>query len=152
MDTPRRDSEDILRLIDQLAADAEHTDAESREVLAQAGVDPDRFVRTVRSAVRPMLRPSRSARVSWEAVRSSALAVAAASAVLFVVLYHVNYRAGIDVQRQSARAQLISQLLPGLASDDPDRRSLARSWPSSSIPHLRRSGNPAGAMGSEHAG
>src|SRR5439155_2294861 len=51
--------------------------------------------------------------------------VVAASAVLFVVVFHLNSRAGIDAQRQATRAQLISPLLPALASDDPERRSIA---------------------------
>ena len=121
----RRDSEDILRVINELGAEAEYTDEESREALRDAAVDPDRLVRIVRNRVNtgPAFRPP-AARVSWEAVRSCALAAAAASAVLFVVLFHLNYRASVDAQRQTARAQLISPLLPGLASEDPERRSV----------------------------
>jgi hypothetical protein len=51
--------------------------------------------------------------------------VLAASAAGFVVVSYVNDRASIDAQRQLARAQLISPLLPALSSDDPERRSIA---------------------------
>ena len=126
MKPTRRDSEDVLRVINDLVAEAEYTDAEAREALRDAVVDPDRLVRVVRNRVRAGLafRPH-AARVSWEAVRSCALAVAAASVLLFVVLFHLNYRASVEAQRQTARAQLISPLLPGLASEDRERRSVA---------------------------
>jgi hypothetical protein len=51
--------------------------------------------------------------------------VLAASAAAFVVVSYVNERASIDAQRQLARAQLISPLLPALSSDDAERRSVA---------------------------
>jgi hypothetical protein len=125
MKTKKSDSEDILRLIDQLSSEAEHSDDESRAALAEAGIDADTFVATVRNRIQGII-PRRHERPDpWIVVRSCALAVAAASAVLFVVVFHLNYRAGVEAQRQLARAQLISPLLPGLASDDPDRRSLA---------------------------
>src|SRR6185503_6914078 len=72
-----------------------------------------------------LLPGARRPGVSWEAVRSCALAAAAAGVLMFVGLYHWNNRAGLSVQREAARAQLISPLLAGLASDDPERRSLA---------------------------
>ena len=58
-------------------------------------------------------------------VRTIALGVVAASAVTFVVLSYFNSRAGLEAQRQAARAQLIGPLLPALASDDAAQRSLA---------------------------
>jgi hypothetical protein len=117
--------EDLLRLINDLGAEAEHSDDESRAVLAEAGVDSGAFVRAVRERVQTAQPPARRTRVSWEAVRSSALMVAAASAAAFVVVSAVNDRASIDAQRQLARAQLIGPLLPALSSDDPERRSVA---------------------------
>jgi hypothetical protein len=128
MNTPKRespDSEDVLRLIHELSAEAEHTDAQSREALEAAGIDPDRFVRAVRSQVQPARIPTRGAWMSWEALRSCALAATAVSAVLFVVLFNLNQRAGVEAQRQSTRARFISPLLPALASEDPEQRSLA---------------------------
>ncbi len=128
MNTPERDrpnNEDVLRLIDELAAEAEHTDEQSREALEDAGIDPEQFVLAVRRQVQPALIPGGWARVSWDAVRSCALVAAAAAAVVFVVLYQVNQRAGVEAQRQATRAQLISPLLPVLASEDPEQRSLA---------------------------
>jgi hypothetical protein len=121
------DPEDLLRLINDLGAEAEHSDAESRAALADAGVDADTFARAVRARVQTAVPAARSrqTRVSWEAVRSSALIVLAASAALFVVVSSVNNRAAIEVQRQLARAQLIGPLLPALSSDDPERRSVA---------------------------
>jgi len=121
------DAEQLLRLINDLGADAEYSDEEARAAIEDAGVDPDVLVRAVRGRVRAVRPPARAlgARVSWEAVRSSALMVLAASAAGFVVVSYVNDRASIDAQRQLARAQLISPLLPALSSDDPERRSIA---------------------------
>jgi hypothetical protein len=121
------DAEQLLRLINDLGADTEYSEEEARAALEDAGVDPDVLVRAVRRRVRAVLPPARAlgTRVSWEAVRSSALMILAASAAGFVVVSYVNARAGIDVQRQLARAQLISPLLPALSSDDPERRSIA---------------------------
>jgi len=120
-----REPEDLLRLINDLSAEASHTDDESRRILAEDGVDPDALVRDVRLRVRDVLPPARRTRLSWEAARSAALVVLAASAAAFVVVSYVNGRAGIEAQRQLARAQLISPLLPGLGSNDPERRSVA---------------------------
>jgi hypothetical protein len=119
--------EDMLRLMNDLGAEAEHSDDESREALADAGVDPDAFVRTVRARVQAAVPAHRAGRtrISWEAIRSSALMVLAASAAAFVVVSYVNERASIDAQRQLARAQLISPLLPALSSNDAERRSVA---------------------------
>lgn len=128
MNTPKRespDSEDVLRLIHELAAETEHTDDQSREALEDAGINPDEFVRAVRSQVQPERIPATRAWVSWEALRSCALAATAVSAVVFVVLFQMNQRAGAEAQRQATRAQLISPLLPALASEDPEQRSLA---------------------------
>lgn len=126
MKITRPDSdEDVLRLINELSADAEHTDDQSREALEEAGVDPERLVRLVRDHMQAIPLPTRRMRTPWEAVRSCALGVAAVSAALFVVAFHLNSRAGIEAQRQLARAQLIGPLLPALASDDPERRSIA---------------------------
>jgi hypothetical protein len=119
------DTENLLRLINDLGAEAAHSDDESRAALEEAGVDANALVGAVRKRVQTAIPPARRTRVSWEAVRSSALLVLAASAAAFVVVSYVNDRAGIDVQRQLARAQLISPLLPALASDDAERRSVA---------------------------
>ena len=120
-----RDPEDLLRLIDDLGAEAQHTDDESRRILAEGGVDPDALVRDVRHRLQEMLPPASRTRLSWDAARGAALVVLAASAAAFVVVSYVNGRAQVDAQRQLARAQLISPLLPGLASNDPERRSVA---------------------------
>jgi hypothetical protein len=119
------DSEKTLRLINELSAEAEYTNGESRAALEECGIDPDAFVEAVRNNIRIANPPSRRTWNYWEAVRAFATAVAAASAVFFVVTSHINAREGAETQRQLARAQLISPLLSTLVSDDPDRRALA---------------------------
>jgi hypothetical protein len=125
MTQQRPDSEDVLRHIDDLGAEAEHTDEDARMVLTEAGIDPDRLVRGVHREVRMMLATDRRPPGRWAWVRNWAMAVSAASAAAFVVLYSVNARAGLEAQRQLARAQLIGPLLPALTSEDPERRSIA---------------------------
>jgi hypothetical protein len=130
MKTRQPDSEDLLRLIDDLGADAEHSDEEARDALRDAGIDAVSFVSTVRDGVRPLLagagRHAEPRRSTLESrVRMLALGAVAASAVFFVVAFHVNSREGIAAQRQLARAQLIGPLLPALSSEDPERRSIA---------------------------
>jgi hypothetical protein len=124
MKNERPDSSDILRLIDKLSLESTYSDEESRAALEEAGIDPEQFVQAIRMDIRNLLRP-RPRRKPWEAVRSCALAVTAASVVLFVILFHTNYRSSIEAQRQLARAQMIGPLLPSLASDDSDKRSIA---------------------------
>lgn len=117
------DSQQLLRLIDDLSAEAGYTDDESRQALEDAGIDPDVFVRAVRGGLRPHVA-RRSSNFEGR-VRAIALGLMAASAVFFVVSFHLNSRAGVEAQRQAARAQLIGPLLPALASDNPEQRSLA---------------------------
>ena len=119
------DSEKTLRVINELSAEAGHTNGECRAALEEAGIDPDEFVEAVRNNIRFAIPPYRQSGNSWEAVRTLAMAVAAASALFFVVSSYFNARTGAETQRQLARAQLISPLLSVLVSDDPDRRSLA---------------------------
>jgi hypothetical protein len=119
------DSEKTLRLINDLSAEAEHTNGESRAALEEAGIDPGEFVSAVRDNIRTALPPYRRNWNSWEAVRTLATVVAAASAAVFVVISYFNARAGAESQRQLARAQLIGPMLSTLVSDDPDRRALA---------------------------
>lgn len=125
MTNTKPDSEHLLRLIDRLGAEAEHTDEESRAALLDAGIDPDRLVRAVHGDVRAILARDRRPNVRWAWVRNWAVALSAASAVTFVIVYSVNARAGVEAQRQLARSQLIGPLLPALTSDDPDRRAVA---------------------------
>ena len=122
MSTRKPDGEDVLRRINDLSAEADHTEQEARDALESAGVDPDAFTRAVRGKL-----PRTEVRTSQfeHRVRTVALLAVAASAVFFVLSFHTNYRASIDSSRQTARAQLIAPLLPGLSSDDPERRSVA---------------------------
>jgi hypothetical protein len=122
MSSRRPDGEDVLRRINDLSAEADHTEQEAREALESAGIEPDAFTRAVRNRL-----PRADARTSrFEGrLRTMALLAVAASAVFFVLSFHMNYRASIDSSRQTARAQLIAPLLPGLSSDDPERRSVA---------------------------
>jgi hypothetical protein len=122
MSTGKPDGEDVLRRINDLSAEANHTEQEAREALESAGIEPEAFTRAVRGRL-----PQADARTPQfeDRVRTMALLAVAASAVFFVVSFHMNYRASIDSSRQTARAQLIAPLLPGLSSDDPERRSVA---------------------------
>jgi 5-carboxymethyl-2-hydroxymuconate isomerase len=131
MTTNKRDSQVVLRVIDQLGAEAEHTDDEARDALEQAGIDPDAFARAVHSQVRTVvdfdLRPKFEVRSSkFELrLRTVALGLAAASVAFFAVSFHLNYGADVQARREAAHAQLIGPLLPALASDDAEQRSLA---------------------------
>src|SRR5690242_6772473 len=98
MKTQKSNADEILRLINELSADAEHTDEESRAALRDAGIDPENLVLAVRGNIRTVLSPSRATRFSWEAIKTCALAVAAASAALFVVAFHINYQSSIEAQ------------------------------------------------------
>jgi hypothetical protein len=127
MTTPPRDTssgDDVLRRIASLSGEATYTDAEAREALTDDGVEPEILTRALREYVRSIVPPPRR-RVSWEAVRACALGLLAVSAAAFVVVLALDAHASVAVQRELARAQLISPLLPGLASDDPERRSVA---------------------------
>jgi hypothetical protein len=127
MTTPTRDSssgDEVLGRIGSLSSEAEYTDAEAREALADEGVEPEILTRAVRERVRLIVTPPRW-RFSWEAVRACALGLTAVSAAGFVVVLAVNAHAMVAAQRELARAQLMSPLLSGLASDDPERRSVA---------------------------
>jgi hypothetical protein len=124
METKRPDSKDILRLIDELSLESPYSDEESRAALEEAGVDPERLSKAVRRNIRHVPGP-RKLRDPWEALRSCALVVAATALLLFVAVFHVNYRASVEAQRQLARAQLIGPLLPVLASDDSEKRAIA---------------------------
>ncbi len=122
MSTGKPDGEDVLRRINDLSAEANPTEQEAREALESAGIEPEAFTRAVRGRL-----PQADVRTpQFEGrLRTMALLAVAASAVFFVVSFHMNYRASIDSSRQTARAQLIAPLLPGLSSDDPERRSVA---------------------------
>jgi hypothetical protein len=119
------DSEKTLRLINELSAEAAHSDAESRSALQEAGIDPDQFIHNIRGRISTALPPFRNNMNVWDAVRTCALALAAASAALFVVVFHLHSRAADETRRQMARAQLIGPLLPALTGGDSDRRALA---------------------------
>ena len=128
MTTHKRDSQDVLRVIDELGAEAEHTDDEARRTLEQAGIDPNAFADAVHSQVRATagfgLRPNPEVRSSKFEVRlrTVALGVAAASAAFFAISFHLNYGADVQARREAAHAQLIGPMLPALASDDADQR------------------------------
>jgi hypothetical protein len=129
--TEERDRQDVLRSIDDLGAEAGHTEEEAREALREAGIDPDRFVQAVRSQVDPLLAADRPAPASAgppgfdQRVRTAAWLVAAASLAFLAITVHLNYGAEVEARRQAARAQLIGPLLPSLASDNPEQRSIA---------------------------
>ena len=127
MTNQRRDSEETLRIINDLSAEAEHTDAEAREELGAAGIEPETFARSLPPASTHRALPDSNVelRPSNLNLRNSLLAVLAASVVFFVVSFHFNYRASLETQRQLSRAQLIGPLLPALSSEDPERRSVA---------------------------
>jgi|SRR5579871_5027272 len=116
-------SENLLRVINEASAEAEYSDAESRELLREAGVDPDRYSRAAREALR-RFRPAAKT-LPWDAIRGAALTICATSAAAFVVVFHLDSRATAEAAREAAHAQLISPLLPALTSEDPDRRSEA---------------------------
>jgi len=123
--TTQPDHHDILRRLDRLSAEVEHSDAEARQALEDDGLNADELVRAVREHVRDVLEPSRAAGRGWDIFRHCVLGLAAASAAVFVAAYTVNVRASLEAQHEAARTALISPLLPSLASEDPDRRSLA---------------------------
>ena len=129
--TEQPQRQDVWRSIDDLGAEVAHTEEEAREALREAGIDPDRFVDQVRGHIDPWLtaRPVVSApgaRSTFETrLRTAAWLVAAASLAVLAVTVHLNYGADIEARRQAARAQLIGPLLPALASDNPEQRSIA---------------------------
>jgi hypothetical protein len=135
METKQRDSSEILRLIES-SPDIDDAGQTPQAELQSAGIDPDAFVFRVRHTIDSVLgisvagpsilqeKPVRQniiRTLSFAALAVSAVAVAI-SVVLFVAFY---YPAGVDAQRQLARVQLISPLLPALASGDPQQRSMA---------------------------
>ena len=134
METKQRDSSEVLRLIES-GQDNQH-DGPQTDELHSAGIDSDAFVFRVRRAIDDVLgrspagppipqeKPARESflrTLCFAAFSASAVAVAI-SAVLFVAVY---YPAGVEAQRQLARVQLISPLLPALTSGDPQQRSMA---------------------------
>ena len=125
MTTNKLDSQEVLRVINDVGADAPHTADESHEALADAGIDADDLARAVRDDVRLYQRAREHDRSPWEAIRSLSLALTAASVAVFVVWFLITYRAEIAARREATRASLISPLLPGLSSDDALRRSVA---------------------------
>src|SRR5262245_15574609 len=104
--TTQPDHQDILRRLDRLSADVEHSDDEAREALEEGGVNVAELLRVVREDVRDVLEPPRTALRGWDVFRHCALGLAAASAAVFVVAYVVNARASLEAQREAARAQL----------------------------------------------
>jgi len=133
-------NDEILRRLDALAADADHTDAESRAVLEEAGVDPAAFVRSAREHAHTILaidrlserrRPSTEAQGAPSRVegrdpfRYWVLGLAAAAVAVITTIVHLDSRADAAARRDVTRAQLIGPLLPSLASEDPEKRSIA---------------------------
>jgi hypothetical protein len=125
MTTRKPDSETVLRVINDTGAEAGHSTDEARDALVAAGVDPEQLAGGVLDRLRPTMASSRGRVMPWEAIRSSALALAAIAAAFFAVASYLQSRADIAARREATRASLISPLLPGLASDDPERRSVA---------------------------
>jgi hypothetical protein len=119
------DSDDILRRLDTLASEADHTDEESRAVLAEAGVEPTAFARSVRGHAQTMLAIDRLAERRNDPYRYWVLGISAAAVAAIVTVLHLDYRADAAARRDVTRAQLIGPLLPSLASDDPETRSIA---------------------------
>jgi hypothetical protein len=125
MTTNKLDSQEVLRVINDAGADAPHTADESREALADAGIDADELARAIRDDVRLYLRAREHDRAPWEAIRSLAFALTAVSVAVFVVWFSITYHAEIAARHEATRASLIGPLLPGLSSDDASRRSVA---------------------------
>ena len=112
-------SEDTLRLINDLAAETPHTDAEARTALSDAGISPEMFADDVRERARVWLavaQPAPGAGVGREResafharLRTWSLVAMAASTVIFVVASTVNRRAEVNAQRDLAEstAQLV---------------------------------------------
>lgn len=119
------DSEEILRRIDALAAEADHTDDESRAVLEEAGVEPAAFVQAAREHAQTILAIDRLADRRRDPFRYWILGLSAAAVAVITTMFHLDYRADAAARREVTRAQLIGPLLPALASDDPEKRSIA---------------------------
>jgi len=107
-------SEHLLRLINDLAAEAPHTDAESGTALSDAGFGSQQFADDVRERMRWLLaidgaRPEPRASTFHDRIRTGSLVAMAASAVLFVLAFTVNHRAEVAAQQQLAEstAQLV---------------------------------------------
>src|SRR2546430_367041 len=94
METKQRNSLEILKLIDELSLEAGFAQRVRQTIERPAAYHESR------------IRWSSMRRIGFVAVALSAVVVAV-SAALFVSVY---YPAGIDAQRQLARAQLISPL------------------------------------------
>lgn len=140
-------SEHLLRLINDLAAEAAHTDADARAALMEAGLDAELFADDVRERTRWLLavdraRPEPRVSVFHARMRTASLVAMAASAVLFVIAFTVNHRGEVAAQRQLAEstAQLVrldsarnptyaARIFAGLQklelSRDPDDRKVA---------------------------
>src|SRR5262245_8733680 len=95
------DNDEILRRIDALAADADHTDDEAREALREHGVNPDALVRSARDHAQTILaldrladrNPSTAGRGRRDPFRYWVLGVAAAVAAVTTAIFHYDLRA-----------------------------------------------------------
>jgi len=130
----RPDNGEILRLIEEMSLEADYTDEESSQTLRDAGIDPDRFAMKVRRNLNAARRSQRRKLWGlpwdfWALGKGGALTVVTVCAVVIAVsavsFVRVSFPASVEAQRQLARAQLISPLLPALSSDDPQRREVA---------------------------
>lgn len=141
------ESERLLRLIDDLGAEAAHTDVESRTAIGDAGLDPDEFADDVRERLTWLVAIDRRHHAPREStyhasLRTGSLVAMAASVVIFVLAFTVNHRAEVTAQRQLAdsTAQLVrldrarnsvyaARIFAGLQklelSRDPDDRKVA---------------------------
>jgi hypothetical protein len=140
-------SEHLLQLINDLGAEAAHTDAESETALSEAGLPSGQFADDVRERTRWLLALDRARlapRVSTfhDRARTWSLVAIAASVMLFVVTFTINHRAEIAAQRRlsESTARLVrldtarnrayaARIFAGLQklelSRDPDDRKVA---------------------------
>lgn len=113
----QQSGKDVLRLINDLSAEAPHSDEESRAVLREAGITAETFAEDVRERARvwlaidrqPQARPERR-ESRWDArLRTWSLVAMAASAVIFVIASTVSRRAEVSAQEKLAEstAQLV---------------------------------------------
>ena len=115
------DSEDLLRLINDLGAEAAHSDDESQAALREAGISAEAFAEGVRERARMWIdagpglistdKKSETRPGPWhDRLRTWSLVAMAASAIIFVIASTVNRRAEVSAQQKLAEttAQLVS--------------------------------------------
>src|SRR5262245_65933516 len=115
MTDQKKRSEEILRLINDLGAEAAHTDEESRAELRDAGLAPDRFADSASDRARTLLaiaqlRPEPRPSQLDARLRTWSLVALAASAVIFVTAFTLNHRREVAAQRELAEST--AQLVP----------------------------------------